>query len=143
MLLKSLTSSAKHMPALHRLLPGSEQYMGKKLVKSMDDVPEGADPSEYITKADDFRLRKKSLEENGHIVNYFANKRLQLLMKYVLQETLGMDFYFIRNEYQSRGSLHWHIVAHVPGLEAPILKEALGKYRFDLGFDIDEDTEDS
>ena len=136
----------KHMPELHRLLPGSEQYMGKKTVKSMDDVPEGADSSEYITKAEDFRLRTKNLEENGHIVNYFVNKRLQLLMKYVLQGTLGVDFFFIRNEYQSRGSLHWHIVAHVPGLEAPVQKEALGKYRFDLnssGQEIDENTEDT
>merc|ERR1712077_140669 len=120
--------------------------MGKKTVKSMDDVPEGADSSEYITKAEDFRLRTKNLEENGHIVNYFVNKRLQLLMKYVLQGTLGVDFFFIRNEYQSRGSLHWHIVAHVPGLEAPVQKEALGKYRFDLnssGQEIDENTEDT
>ena len=135
-----------HMPELHRLLPGSDKYLGKTLVKTMDDVPEGADPSEYITKAEDFRLRQKNLQENGHIVNYFGNKRLHLVMKYVLQGTLGVDFYFIRNEYQSRGSLHWHIVAHVPGLEAPVQKEALGKYRFDLSpadLEIDEDTEDS
>ena len=132
-----------HWPELHRLLPGNEKYLGKTLVKTMDDVPDGADPSQYITKAEDFQLRQKNLQENGHIVNYLVNKRLHLVMKYVLQGTLGIDFYFIRNEYQSRGSLHWHIVAHVPGLEAPILKEALGKYRFDLGFDIDEDTEDS
>ena len=135
----------RHMPELHRLLPGSEKYLGKTLVKTMDDVPEGSDPSEYITKAEDFRLRQTALQENGHIVNYFVNKRLHLVMKYVLQGTLGIDFFFIRNEYQSRGSLHWHIVAHVPGLEEPVQREALGKYRFDLGpagQEIDEDTED-
>ena len=135
-----------HMPDLHRLLPGSEKYLGKTVVKTMNDVPEGADPSEYITNAEDYRLRQKNIHENGHIVNYFGNKRLHLVMKYVLQDTLGVDFYFIRNEYQSRGSLHWHIVAHVPGLETPVQREALGKYRFDLNpaqQEIDEDTEDA
>ena len=134
-----------HMPNLHRLLPGSDKYLGKTVVKTVKDIPEGADPSEYITKAEDYRLRQRNIQENGHIVNYYGNKKLHLVVKYVLQETLGVDYYLIRNEYQSRGSLHWHIVAHIPGLEASVQKEALGKYRFDLDADqqeFDENTED-
>ena len=43
-----LTFSAAdlHWPNLHRLLPGSEKYLGKTVVKSVRDIPSDKDPSE-------------------------------------------------------------------------------------------------
>jgi hypothetical protein len=121
-----------HMPEMHRLLPGSEAYLGKIVVKKESDIPADADRTDYITKQEDFKLRRTALQRNGHIVNFFGNKRLQLVIEHVLCRTLGVTHWFVRNEFQSRGTLHWHMVAYMNGLDAVAARKAFKTYRFDM-----------
>ena len=65
-----------HMEELHMLLPGHEQYFGKTVVKTLDDIQPDADASQYIDEKLDNRLKRKALNENGHLVDYFAKKNL-------------------------------------------------------------------
>ena len=65
-----LTFSAadNHWNQLHKLLPGSEKYLDKKLVDNPKDIPADANKDEYITKKDDYILRFKAVQENIDIV---------------------------------------------------------------------------
>ena len=44
----TLSFADLHEPALHRLLPGSERYLGKTVVSSLAIIPPGADPGGQI-----------------------------------------------------------------------------------------------
>jgi hypothetical protein len=121
-----------HMPEMHRLLTGSEAYLGKIVVKKESDIPADADRTKYILKSEDFKLRRAALQQNGHIVDFFGNRQLQLVIEHVLCRTLGISHWFVRNEYQSRGTLHWHMVACMDGIEAETARKAFKKYRFDM-----------
>ena len=121
-----------HMEELHRLLPGSDQYLGKIIVKKMADVPTGADPKKYIEEKTDFLLRKKALKENGHIVEFFGQKKLDILVKKVLHDTLGCLDYVIRAEYQSRTAVHWHMAGRMMGVSMSDIIKAGQTYSFDV-----------
>ena len=58
-----LTFSAadNHWDELHRLLPGHEEYMGKRLVKSLEDVEE-SEQDNCITESLDYILRKTAVD---------------------------------------------------------------------------------
>ena len=57
----------QHLDDLHRLLPGHEAYLGKTVLDNLKDVPEDADPADFIDKKTDFILRMKAVADNGHI----------------------------------------------------------------------------
>ena len=99
-----------HMDELHRALPGSEAYLGKIVVKKESDIPQDADPSEYITAEEDYMLRRQAIHSNGHIVGKFAAIRLNSFLKKTLVNTVGITDYSIRTEFQSRTALHWHMI---------------------------------
>ena len=98
------------MDELHRSLPGSEAYLGKIVVKKPSDIPQDADPSEYITEKEDYMLRRQAIHSNGHIVSKFAAIRLTSFLKKILVNTVGITDYSIRTEFQSRTALHWHMI---------------------------------
>ena len=98
------------MDELHRSLPGSEAYLGKIVVKKPSDIPQDADPSEYITEKEDYMLRRQAIHSNGHIVSKFAAIRLNSFLKKILVNTVGITDYSIRTEFQSRTALHWHMI---------------------------------
>ena len=111
-----------HMHQLHRLLPGSERYLNKTVV---DVIPEGQEDSgEFITKKDDYLLRQKALNANGHIVDWFAHKRMKLMVDKILEDQLGTMDYIIRCEYQSRSAIHFHMVARCVGISLKSLEFA-------------------
>ena len=120
-----------HMPELHRLLPGHEEYLGKTVIAKLADIPPGEDPANFIDEKTDYRLRTKALNENGHIVEYFAKKKMDLVMKHVLTDVLGVVDYMIRNEYQSRKALHWHIVGRMLGISKEDITASFKSYKFD------------
>ena len=130
-----------HMPELHRLLPGSEQYLDKIVVKKTSDIPAGEDNEKYITSARSYELRQKAIRENAHIINFFGTKRLQLVIKHVLEEVLGVSHWILRHEYQSRSSLHWHLAVRMEGLLLADAEKAFKNYRFDLDWDETDLTE--
>ena len=52
------------------------EYLDKIVVKREEDIPADADRSQYILAAEDYRLRRKNVNENGHIVSKFAMLRM-------------------------------------------------------------------
>ena len=110
-----LTFSAadNHWNQLHKLLPGSEKYLDKKLVDNLKDIPADANKDEYITKKDDYILRFKAVQENIDIVNAYFQKRMDMLWEHVLKPVFGGKHYIMRFEMQSRGTIHCHMVMTV------------------------------
>ena len=68
---------------LHKLLPGSERYLGKRIVKCLNDVEE-SERENCITNVEDWILRKIAVDENQDIVNAFFQKRVKTMWDEVL-----------------------------------------------------------
>ena len=103
-----------HLQELHRLLPGSSAYLDKIVVQSAADIPQGADPANYITKRMDYALRLSAISNNSQLVTEFAQKRIQELFKEVLVGEMGLTDFVCRTEFGSHGrSPHFHIVARI------------------------------
>ena len=128
-----------HMEELHRLLPGSDKYLGKTIVANMNDIPPGSDPSLYIDEKTDFKLRSSALAKNGHLVDYFGNRRLNTFIDKILINVFGMADYLIRCEYQSRKAIHWHMAARIIGVSMDDLVRSAKKYDFDVKDSSDEE----
>ena len=94
-----------HEPILHRLLPGSERYLGKTVVSSLADIPPGADPELFIDSATDHLLRSEAVALNPDICSAYLNHKLWLFHSNVLKK-LGVIDYIIRVEFQYRQVLH-------------------------------------
>ena len=65
------------------------------------DIPPGQE-DHYITKSDDWRLRREAVENNPHIVLEFFNKRVDGLFNKVLEPCLGVKEKIIRHKWQDR-----------------------------------------
>ena len=129
----------QHLDDLHRLLPGHERYLGKTVVKNLSDIPSDADESQYIDQKTDFNLRRKAVHDNGHIVDWYGTKRINILIEKVLKDTLGMTDYILRSEYQSRKSVHWHMAARMLGIGLEDIRTACKKYDFDVRASTEEE----
>ena len=105
----TLSFADQHDPALHRLLIGSERYLGKTVVNSLADIPDGSCPDDYILASEDHRLRAEAVEKNGDIVCQYLDKKLWLFFEHVLKP-LGVIDYILRVEFQYRSSEHFHMV---------------------------------
>ena len=90
-----------HDPNLHRLLPGSERYLGKTVVASLADIPPGSDPEQYIDSATDIRLRTEAVNKNPDICCAYLDKKLWLFFEHVLKP-FGVTDYILRIEFQYR-----------------------------------------
>ena len=97
----TLSFADLHDPLLHRLLPGSCRYLGKIVVSSLSDVPEGSNPDDYIDAATDNRLRAEAVAANCDICSIYLNKKLWLFFQHVLVP-LGVIDYILRVEFQYR-----------------------------------------
>ena len=91
------------------MFPNHELYVGKKVVKSLADIPQGEDKSHYIDKKTDILLRMKNVNENCDIVNWFFMKKFQLLVEHVFP-VLKITDHIARSEFQGRGSIHIHAI---------------------------------
>ena len=47
----------------------------------------------------DYHLRSRNINDNGHVVDWLGNKRLDLLMEHVLRDVLGVLEWIVRSEY--------------------------------------------
>ena len=111
----TFSSADLHWPELRRLLPESEHYLKKTVVKSMSDIPESSEQGEYITENMDYFLRHKAICDNADICKHFFKKRFKLLLHIILIKHLKMKDYIIRFEFQHRGSIHLHMIASIEG----------------------------
>ena len=117
-----------HWRQLHEMFPKdqTEPYLDKIVVKSLKDIPEGADPKDYITTAQDYMYRNKVISQNADICNFFFRKKVDLMIKYVLEKVIGLKDYKIRYEFQNRGSIHAHMLVCIShGPTAKDLQEAM------------------
>ena len=133
-----LTFSAADMQwdHMHEFFEGSEKYLYKKIVKSKKDIPADADPTDYITEAEDYKLRQDAVAKNADICNFYFRNQLDLLFENVLVPCYGVTDYFIRYEFQHRGSIHSHMVVLAEnGPTAQDMKESLRKE----GIEVNED----
>ena len=131
----------QHMEELHRLLPGHEEYLGKIVVPKLTDIPPEADPCLYIDEKTDYILRSTAINQNGHIVDWFSQKRMEILIKKVLQDTMGITDFILRSEYQFRKAIHWHMAARMLGLSLDDIRKACKKYDFDVRLSSDEERQ--
>ena len=106
-----------HDNFLHRLLPKSytKNYLDKKVVKNLNDIPDGEERSKYIDEKRDILLRKKAINENCDICNEYFIKKLDLLWKHVFKPVLSARAFIKRYEFQHRGSIHCHMVLSIEG----------------------------
>ena len=74
----TFSAADNHWDELHKLFPGHERYVGKKVVKSLEDIEE-SERSDCIEAAEDYILRRIAVDENQHIVNAFFQKRVQAI----------------------------------------------------------------
>ena len=107
-----------HWPELHRLFPNHKSYLGKKVVKSLSDIPAGEDKSKYIDTKSDTLLRMKNVNENSDIANWFFLKKFKLLVKHIFP-ILKITDYIARSEFQGRGAIHIHAIVAVAGDVTP------------------------
>ena len=107
-----------HWPELHRLLPNHQAYLGKTVVKSLDEIPEGLDKSQCIDRKTDYFLRNKNINENSDIVNWFFLKMFALLVKYIFP-VIKITDYLARREFQGRGAIHIHSIVCADGDVTP------------------------
>ena len=121
-----------HWPDLHRLLPGHEKYMDKTVVKHMRDIPADANQEEYITEAEDNRLRREAVSDNGNVVDEFVHQKFKLFLNEILVQELGVTDYIVRFEFQNRGTVHMHMAAHIVGISQSTIELAAKKYKFDV-----------
>ena len=96
-----------HWPELHRLFPNHKEYLGKKVVKSLADIPAGADKSQYIDKKTDTLLRMKNVNENSDIINCFFLKKFELLVLHIFP-ILKITDYIAKSEFQGQRAIHIH-----------------------------------
>ena len=97
----TLSFADLHEPALHRLLPGSERYLGKTVVSSLADIPPGADPEQFIDSATDHLLRSEAVAKNCDLCSEYLNKKFWSFYRNVLKP-LGVIDYIVRVEFQYR-----------------------------------------
>ena len=120
-----------HIHELHSLLPGSEKYLGKIVVKTSEEIPIDEDRNNYILESEDFALRREAINNNGHIVDEFATRRLENFVEIVLKNALGITEYAIRVEFQSRTAIHYHMIGRMDtDLSMEEMEAAVKKYFF-------------
>ena len=64
-------------------------------------------------------VRRQSVINSPHVVDWFFMQRLESFVKHWLYDTLGAKWHWFRYEYQGRGSIHCHDTAKLnndPGL---------------------------
>ena len=76
-----LTFSAAdgHWNELHEKLPGSEEYLGKRVVKNLEDVEE-SERDNCIEESKDYELRKKSCKREPRHCQCFLPEKSKNLM---------------------------------------------------------------
>ena len=106
--------------------------MDKTVVNSLDQIPAGSDPSEYILSSQDYRLRTEAVAKNGHIVCQYVNKKLWSFFEHVL-EPLGVVDYIVRVEFQYRSSEHFHMILRLlDGASVDAVHEAFSASEFEV-----------
>ena len=105
----TVSAADLHWDDLHRLLPGSENYLNMIVVKNLDELPIDADRRKYIDQATDYQLRSKNLRKYPDIVVTYLHHRVHTMLQF-FWKPLGLKDHIIRYEVQNRGTMHAHML---------------------------------
>jgi len=108
---QTFSAADVHWDDLHRLFPNSEEYLGKRLVDSLADVPEN-ERNNCIEKHEDAKKRISNLKKHTDVVDWYFHHRIQSLLKYIFP-VIGAEDWILRYEVQARGTIHAHILVQV------------------------------
>jgi hypothetical protein len=109
---QTFSAADLHWDDFHRLLvPQCDEYLNKRIVDSILEVPEG-ERSGCIEKTEDIKLRMENIKRYADIVDWYFYKRIQVLEKEVLPK-LGVKNSICRYEVQARGTIHVHMLLHI------------------------------
>ena len=78
----TVSAADLHWDDLHRLLPGSEEYLNKIVVKKLDDIPPDQDVNDYIDRDTDHKLRTANLKKHPDIVVTYLRHRVHMILKF-------------------------------------------------------------
>ena len=81
---------ASRIQAIAEEHPGRLFEEGLKEMSRFLGAREGADPKDYITTAQDYMYRNKVISQNADICNFFFRKKVDLMIKYVLEKVIGL-----------------------------------------------------
>jgi hypothetical protein len=112
---QTLSAADLHWADLHRLLPGSESYMGKRVVK--EDIFNSLSEEEQrgcILSTDDHVQRSAAVNDNGDLVDLYFHHRLHKLLD-IIRAAMKIEDYIIRYEAQARGTIHAHLLLRIKG----------------------------
>ena len=81
----------------------------------------------YPDNSDDRNKCREALVENSAVADWFFYQRIRLFLKDFYEDILGVKDYWLRFEWQHRGSPHVHGLAWLrgaPSIEQDVLPEA-------------------
>jgi hypothetical protein len=112
---QTFSAADLHWPDLHCLLPGSESYMEKRVVK--EDIFNSLSEEEQrgcILSTDDHRQRSAAVNDNGDLVDLYVHHRLNKLLD-IIEAAMKIEDYIIHYEAQARGTIHAHLLLRIKG----------------------------
>jgi hypothetical protein len=110
---QTFSAAYLHWPDLHRLLPGSEGYLGKRVVKKDIYLTlTEEEKQQCICSTDDHLQRAARVKDNGNVVDFYFHLRLHMLLDHV-GKVMNVHDYIIRYEAQARGTIHAHLLLRI------------------------------
>ena len=129
----TLSFADNHILELHRLLDTENRYIDKIVVDNASEIPADANPEDYITLAQQNKMRVEAVASQPDVASEFLNKKLNLLLEHVLVPCLGALDWIIRCEFQHRSTEHFHMVLRLKdGPSIDTVKMAFATYSFDV-----------
>jgi hypothetical protein len=112
---QTFSAADLHWPDLHWLLPGSESYMGKRVVKpDIFNSFSAEEQQRCILSTDDHVQRSAAVNDNGNLVDLYFHHRLHKLLD-IIGAAMKIEDYIIRYEAQARGTIHAHLLLRIKG----------------------------
>ena len=129
----TLSFADNHILELHRLLDTENRYIDKIVVNNASEIPAEANREDYITLAQQNKMRVEAVASQPDVASEFLNKKLNLLLEHVLVPCLGALDWIIRCEFQHRSTEHFHMVLRLKdGPSIDTVKMAFTTYSFDV-----------
>jgi hypothetical protein len=112
---QTFSAADLHWPDLHRLLPGSEGYLGKQVVKKDIYLTlTEEEKQQCILSTDDHLQRVARVKDNGNVVDFYFHLRLHMLLDHV-GKVMNEHDYIIRYKAQARRTIHAHLLLWIKG----------------------------
>ena len=110
----TLSSSDVHCNGFMRLFPEGQAHLSKKLVKNVEEIPQGADKTLYTTSSEDFLFRRDMIIKYARFYDLYFRHKVETYIRKVFMDTLGAKDFICRYEFQSRSAIHVHLLIVMP-----------------------------